>query len=142
MELEQGDKSRACAMSMEHELGRITRRQKLICEVAGIDKRSALPYRPWIETTLICFAQEWADAYATICALTFSHKLDAPRLAALIDVRFSLGDVTFSMFARVVALLEGQEYEAAAHALLHSRWHGEDREACERDARMIRTGEW
>jgi hypothetical protein len=142
MELSQGDKSRACAMSMETELGRVTRRRKLVCEATGLEMNAASPYRPWIETTLLCFVREWAEAYAAACSLPFSHTLEPPRMAALIDVRFSLGATPFAVLTRVIELLERGEYAAAAHALLHSRWHGEDREACERDARMIRTGEW
>lgn len=74
-------------------------------------------------------------------ALPWWPSLDECRQRALIELAFNLGIVGLMRFRHTLALLEGRDYEAAALALLDSKWAGQvgPRRAA-RIAGMIREG--
>jgi hypothetical protein len=88
------------------------------------------------------FATRWGEAFDEISAMNWAQSLNAPRLAAVVDLRYALGREQFQACTRFRGNLALGEFEIAAHALMHHDRPPMLREHLERDAHMIRTGEW
>ena len=71
---------------------------------------------------------------------TWFSKLDAIRQRALIDLRFNLGSSGLLQFKHLLAALEAGDFDAAAQALVASKWHGQVGARAARVEHMVRTG--
>lgn len=73
----------------------------------------------------------------------FTSGASAARQAALIDMRFNLGADGFRGFRRMIAAIEGGDWDAAAAEALAPHWVAEvGSRRSTRDAVLMRSGEW
>lgn len=83
-----------------------------------------------------------AAAADAIKDFSWYARLSTARLAALIDMVYTLGQAGFANFAAMHAALERGDYAAAADAILDSEWAREQAPArAKEDAALMRTGQ-
>lgn len=74
--------------------------------------------------------------------LPWSFGLDAPRHAALLDLRFNLGPGGLLGFRKFLAAAARADWPRAAQELRESLWYGQVGVRAPRIVGMIETGEW
>ena len=72
----------------------------------------------------------------------WASKLDSVRAGVLQNMAFSLGIDGLMEFKRTLGLIESGNYDAAADALLQSKWAEQVGSRANRMALQMRTGEW
>lgn len=68
--------------------------------------------------------------------------LDAARQAVLVGMAFQMGVHGLLGFQRTLLLIEAQQFDAAATAMLSSKWATQTPGRARRMAEQMRTGEW
>lgn len=77
-----------------------------------------------------------------IRAYSWFLQLDEVRQAALIDLRFNLGQAGLAKFVRFLAAMTKGDYEKAGAELVASRWYSQVGRRGPRVVKMVKTGEW
>lgn len=93
----------------------------------------------------VLFANDLADAEADALAWLGAEawaRLDDARRAVAVDMAFNMGLGTLREFGRTRRLILAGEWEAAAAAMLDSRWAGQVGERARRLAAMMEGGRW
>lgn len=88
------------------------------------------------------------EAAAKRCVKTYS-TLEQPRKMVICSMIFQMGEGGFSKFSRTIQEIERGNYNIAARNMLESKWARDlkqwakgKRTRAEREAEMMRTGEW
>jgi len=70
----------------------------------------------------------------------FFARLTVNRKAALLDMAYELGEAGIDDFAHMLAALDAENYEAAADAMLKSKWASQVPTRAADDAHLMREG--
>lgn len=99
---------------------------------------------PWTEAQA---RQQLEDDFASVC-LELDHlwpewrDLSDARQAVCVSAVFQLGLASVKKFRNTIAALKAGDYELAAHRLLDSLWARQTPKRVQRNAVMLRTGEF
>lgn len=75
-------------------------------------------------------------------AIPWMTALDEPRRAVLQNMAFNLGVPGVLKFANTLACIKAGDFNAAADAMLASKWATQVGDRAKRLAEQMRTGEW
>lgn len=79
---------------------------------------------------------------ALYLALPWAQGLDTVRRCVLVNMAFNLGVPGLMKFANTLALVKAGEYQAAAAAMLQSKWAQQVGNRATRLAKQMETGVW
>lgn len=79
---------------------------------------------------------------ALASSLPWTASLDDARRGALTNMVFNMGIGGVLEFTNMLAAFQSANWEAAATAMLDSRWAGQVGDRATRLAEQVRTGEW
>lgn len=79
---------------------------------------------------------------ALTSSLPWTASLDDARRGALINMTFNMGIGGVLQFTNMLAAFQSANWEAAATAMLDSRWAGQVGDRATRLAQQVRSGEW
>lgn len=74
--------------------------------------------------------------------LPWFHTLNVPRQGVLLNMAFQMGVGGLFGFTNTLKLIQNQQFDAAASAMLQSKWATQTPDRAQRLARQMRTGEW
>lgn len=77
-----------------------------------------------------------------VARIPWCHTLDDVRFAVLVNMSFNLGIGGLLGFTKALAAMEKGEWQAAANAMLDSKWRRQVGIRAERLARQMETGVW
>ncbi len=77
---------------------------------------------------------------ADLAGLQWYSKLTSGRKAALVDMRYNLGQRGFLNFKNMIAAIKSGDYETAADEMLNSRWARQVKTRAVRLAAIMRSG--
>jgi lysozyme len=75
-------------------------------------------------------------------SLPWFDSLDEPRQAVLVNMAFQLGMAGLMQFKDTLRLVREGDYDAAAAAMLQSKWAAQTPERAKRVAKQMETGTW